>query len=227
MISKQVKKILIGLAVVALAILGIAYGGRGSTSQESTGLTSSRVDGPIEEGVVAQSNDEFLSMLLNVRNITIDTSLFKNEAFLYLKDHPIVLGTDTIGRPNPFAPVGTDPLYQNVSVNQPTSQQFGSTALPATGIETLQPGKVRATSAELGASVNFPAGTGPAVVTFEYGTSEASFVPTESLIINAAGTVTLPVSGLLRNTKYFVRASLGYGTQTLRGSIMSFTTPAQ
>lgn len=51
----------------------------------------------------------FLSVLLNVRNIKIDDSIFSDPAFLSLRDSTIELVSDgTEGRPNPFAPLGTD-----------------------------------------------------------------------------------------------------------------------
>jgi hypothetical protein len=52
---------------------------------------------------------EFLTILLNIKNIKLEDSIFSNPAFLSLKDSSIVLLPDgNEGRPNPFAPIGTD-----------------------------------------------------------------------------------------------------------------------
>lgn len=52
---------------------------------------------------------EFLSLLLNVRNIKLNDSILSDPAFKSLSDSTIVLTQDgTEGRPNPFAPLGSD-----------------------------------------------------------------------------------------------------------------------
>jgi hypothetical protein len=52
---------------------------------------------------------DFLALLLSVRNIKLDDSIFSDPAFASLHDSTIVLVPDgTEGRPNPFAPFGQD-----------------------------------------------------------------------------------------------------------------------
>lgn len=52
---------------------------------------------------------DFLPLLLSVKNIKLDDSIFTNPAFLSLIDSSIVLTpSGDEGRPNPFAPLGTD-----------------------------------------------------------------------------------------------------------------------
>lgn len=52
---------------------------------------------------------DFLSLLLNVRTIKLDDSIFSDRAFLSLRDSSIILLKDgTEGRPNPFAPIGAE-----------------------------------------------------------------------------------------------------------------------
>lgn len=228
MISPKVRKILIGVIIVGLAVLGASLIGNNSQREDTNPITSTKIDAPIDSQSGSFSSDEFFTTLLNAKNINIDISIFKNPAFLYLKDHPIVIGTDTSGRSNPFLPIGTDPVINDfsgtsnktASENSPSQLQNQQT----TNIETLQPGKITSTTAEFGAVVNFPFGTGPAVVVFEYGLTQESTVPTESLIIQDPKTITLPVTGLQSNKTYYVRANLLYGSQTLRGSMLSFTT---
>ncbi|MFA6324897.1 MAG: hypothetical protein WCX46_01575 [Candidatus Paceibacterota bacterium] len=54
---------------------------------------------------------DFLATLLNVKSIKLDDSIFSSLVFTTLKDSSIelILG-QTEGRPNPFAPIGTDIL---------------------------------------------------------------------------------------------------------------------
>lgn len=225
------KKIIIGVVIVVVALIGASlFKGGSGTPEPTAGLVADRVDGPVGLGDGTGVNDEFFATLLNIRSIRIDTSLFNNPAFLYLKDHPVVLGTDTVGRPNPFAAIGTDPAPSaplSATISSGTSGSTPVMQTQTTGVETLQPGKLTATSAELGAVVSFPIGTGPAVLVFDYGTTQEVPASTESVILENGDRVLLPLIGLSPNTRYYVRASLLYGTQTLRGSIMSFTTRAQ
>jgi hypothetical protein len=52
---------------------------------------------------------DFVSVLLSVKNIKLDDSVFQNPAFLSLKDSTIILVQDgNEGRPNPFAPIGSE-----------------------------------------------------------------------------------------------------------------------
>lgn len=69
---------------------------------------------------------DFLGLLLSVKSIKLDDSIFQDEAFKSLHDSSIELTPDgTEGRPNPFAPFGND----NVSAPSTTTP---STIPPAT-----------------------------------------------------------------------------------------------
>jgi hypothetical protein len=72
--------------------------------------TSSKVvpntEGAKNDPKVAQ---DFLNLLLNVKSIKLDDSIFSDSAFLSLHDSSITLIPDgNEGRINPFAPLGTD-----------------------------------------------------------------------------------------------------------------------
>ncbi|MEK7071418.1 MAG: hypothetical protein AAB943_00595 [Patescibacteria group bacterium] len=52
---------------------------------------------------------DFLSLLLNITSLKLDDSIFSDPAFLTLHDSSIILVPDgNEGRPNPFAPIGSD-----------------------------------------------------------------------------------------------------------------------
>lgn len=64
----------------------------------------------------SQLNQDFLGLLFSVKSINLDATVLETESFNSLKDSSIILIPDgTEGRPNPFAPIGTD--------NTLTSQQ--------------------------------------------------------------------------------------------------------
>ncbi|OGI66243.1 hypothetical protein A3A95_02100 [Candidatus Nomurabacteria bacterium RIFCSPLOWO2_01_FULL_39_18] len=58
---------------------------------------------------------DFLALLLSVKNIRLDDTIFSDKAYNSLRDSSIILippGNE--GRPNPFAPIGTDSIEAQV-----------------------------------------------------------------------------------------------------------------
>lgn len=54
-------------------------------------------------------SEQFLADLLGIRNIHLEDNIFFDPAFMALKDPDVVLIPEgNEGRPNPFAPIGTD-----------------------------------------------------------------------------------------------------------------------
>ena len=87
---------------------------------------------------------DFLSTLLSVKNIKLDDSIFNNGAFSTLRDSSIELIPDqNEGRPNPFAPIGSDILPANTQTN----------ALNTTGVPVIS-GTVGAPSASGAVDLN-------------------------------------------------------------------------
>lgn len=82
--------------------------------EEDSGLVGTTTSG---SSVVPSSSDagavgigeDFLVLLLNIKNIELDDAIFSDSAFKNLKDSSILLIPDGgEGRPNPFAPLGED-----------------------------------------------------------------------------------------------------------------------
>jgi len=64
---------------------------------------------PLAPGINNTLTHDFLSLLLNVKNIHLDDSIFADVSFSNLKDSSITLVQDEPeGRPNPSAPIGED-----------------------------------------------------------------------------------------------------------------------
>ncbi len=76
-----------------------------------------------EQNVLAQN---FLSLLLNIKNIKLDDSIFSEKAFQSLHDSSIVLIPDaSSGRPNPFAQFGSDTVATPPSTDTSTTPAAG------------------------------------------------------------------------------------------------------
>lgn len=122
--SQNTKNIII-VAVVAIA-LGFAYfyffkpvpeqASLTTTTDTTTTGTTTAVGGV--STTVPES--EFLAVLLNVTNIKLDDSIFADPAFTSLHDSSIELVSDIPeGRPNPFAPIGSDVVATPASTITP------------------------------------------------------------------------------------------------------------
>ncbi len=210
--SKKIKIFaIIILALAALLWVSSMFGKKDATPAPTGSLVSSGgTTAPVTTSNPAvSSGGEFASLLTSVRDISsnIDLSIFSNPAYRALRDHPITLGSDVIGRSNPFAPVGTDGADLSAS---PT-------------VQTLQPGKVTSTTAELSAQISFST-TAPVSVVFQYGTSDQFGSVTTPISLTKSGTVVMTISNLASNTPYYVQAIAVVGSTTTNGNTMSFTT---
>lgn len=60
------------------------------------------------DGTPSVAND-FITLLLSVKNIKLNDTIFSDKAFISLHDSSIMLVPDgNEGRPNPFAPLGSE-----------------------------------------------------------------------------------------------------------------------
>lgn len=89
--------ITIALVVIAAFVAYIIF----FTPERSAPLSVTAVSGA--ESAVEQ---ELLTLLLELRSITLDESIFSDDRFRALKDLSQDIVTEPIGRPNPFAPLG-------------------------------------------------------------------------------------------------------------------------
>ena len=124
------KKILIPIFVVlALGLCYLYYNnsiGTSTTSLVSQNETTRANSGAIVVGA------EIISLLDRLDAIKLDTSLFSEATFQSLKDFSIVLRSQAVGRPNPFAAIGTD-----TSASSQNSSQ--TPTVPSAQIQTNAP----------------------------------------------------------------------------------------
>ncbi len=57
----------------------------------------------------APADQDLISLLIELKGITLDESIFANAAFVSLQDFSKDLVPEAVGRPNPFAPLGATP----------------------------------------------------------------------------------------------------------------------
>lgn len=218
-------KIFVGIVLGLAALIGAMsfFGGSTSTPEENFGpvrsgtggtLATSTTMGGIPGGGPLPSQgsglaNEFSGLLLSINTISIDTSIFQNPSYRALRDYPVILGTDVVGRVNPFAPIGSD-------IGQ-------STAADTVSVQTVSVGKITTVNAEFGAVVTMPE-TAAATVVFQYGTTDTFGMSSTPVNITKTGTVLTTVAGLLPATKYFVQAVVVRGSSTTLGTVVTFTT---
>jgi hypothetical protein len=121
----------------------------------------------------------------------------------------VALGTDVVGRNNPFAPIGVD------SNNPITTKDVT--------IQTIQSGKVTSTTAELGAQVTLT-DTVPTTIIFEYGISDTFGNVTAPVVLTKSGTSLVTITKLIPETTYYVRAVAVRGSSTTIANTTSFIT---
>ena len=137
----KIKNIIIFLIIAIALILIYVFFLKPSSDQDNLVLTTSGTSAlPNVDGTSSVTQD-FLTLLLNVKNIKLDDSIFSDPAFANLHDSSITLVPDaTTGRPNPFAQFGNDTISAGNGLN--------STGNVGTGTTTpLAPALTPATSA--------------------------------------------------------------------------------
>lgn len=107
------------------------------------------------DGIVANTSNQteiaqnFLTLLLSIKNIRLDDSIFNDPAFQKLRDSSIVLSPDsTTGRPNPFAQFGSDniPVVPNPGTVTPATPAAGSTSTQSSTSTTTPAGPATPTT---------------------------------------------------------------------------------
>ena len=96
---------------------------KSSTNPSATVKTNSKIPTPPAVG------EEFLTTLLNIKNIKLEDGIFSDPAFATLKDSTIELVSEgNEGRINPFAPIGVDPstIVTNIPIIESTNTSSGT-----------------------------------------------------------------------------------------------------
>lgn len=210
--SKILKPIIIAVCIALLGFGAYAYVSKKKNADQGT-LLSSNIGASNPSEMPAGSEDisnHFLDLLLNLKNIKLDTSIFNATTFKALQDFSSPIAPDTNpGRPNPFAPIGQDIV---------TISSFTVNSNPVTIMTS--------TTATLSATLS--SGTIAIERYFEWGTTNVTPLPNLTPKVSqntATGEFTYGLTGLTPNTTYYMRAVSKVGSTLIYGSVVSFKTP--
>lgn len=110
--KKGTRTIIILIVILAIAVVAYFVFGQGDVQQQG-GLvsenTNTSVSSPINQpsSPAIDVGQEFISTLLNLQSINLDTTLFSMPTFVTLENRTLTFeDVQTNGRPNPFAPIG-------------------------------------------------------------------------------------------------------------------------
>ncbi len=107
----KIRNIIIFVAIAAALILIYVFFIKPSSSDQTNLVSSTPMSATASPSVNGTPlvTEDFLNLLLSVKNIKLDDSIFADPAFSSLHDSSITLVPDaTTGRPNPFAQFGND-----------------------------------------------------------------------------------------------------------------------
>lgn len=182
-------------------IVPVAFGSS-LASSASTDLAQMNTSGDS----TISSDISFLTTLVSLKNIKIDTSLFSTKSFTTLKDNSVKIEKVVAGRINPFAPAGLD----NVVVEVP---------LPK--VVTDQPTSITDKTVVLNGTIN---ATGVSNSYFTYGVTDSLGTITGTVKQSLVGTFSKNVSGLTPKTNYFYKACAEINKAVSCGEVVSFST---
>jgi hypothetical protein len=94
------KTIIIGVAIIVLLFLGYTFFFSNNNPEDV--LVSNSQAGVTESA----GSTELLSLLLELKSISLNTELFDSGVFRSLKDSAVDIVPQPVGRSNPFAPIG-------------------------------------------------------------------------------------------------------------------------
>ncbi|HET8575271.1 MAG TPA: hypothetical protein VFM02_03835 [Candidatus Paceibacterota bacterium] len=126
----------IGLFILLVAVLAVAYFGYRSFSSGQKGAALISGDANQESATVA--GQQILSLLDDLKKIHLDDSIFADPSFLSLKDFTVSIQNQPKGRPNPFSPIGDDDFsgFQREDMTSDASSSSAGTSSSVAGSQT-------------------------------------------------------------------------------------------
>ena len=142
MTSKIKNIIIVSVVVVALVLVYIFFLKPAPDTANLVSSTSS-AGGTTDVNVISQNSavtQDLLSVLLSVKSIKLDDSIFSDKAFMSLHDSSILLTSPgDEGRPNPFAPIGFEAATTPVVPVVPPPATPQTITLPTTPTTPITP----------------------------------------------------------------------------------------
>ncbi len=123
---------LLKLLLLVIVIVALFFGYRAwrSGQEPAADLLGVEAVGYLDGTAAAGGTDEFLSLLLSLQNISLESEIYPQ--LRTFKDFSTELKPQTPGRPNPFAPIGKDAARPATSSPAAATSSAGSrSAAPA------------------------------------------------------------------------------------------------
>ncbi len=222
------KIISISFAVGVLSLGAYFLIGNKAEGQADPLLTSEVTNKAVGIPDLSTNTDQTVQLILSNINdldqIKLNVLIFEKPEFLALKDISQELPPPTdIGRPNPFAPIGTDVGVISTDGSPADTMGFptnmGTQATPS-AIKTKEIINIGRTSATANAEISL---LGITSHWFEYGTNENTVnKTTKQTSSDVAFSATL--TNLLPKTTYFVKSAVDQNGVVAFGDLVSFTT---
>lgn len=175
----------------------------GSALASSTGVTDTGAGNN-----TANNDTAFLTTLMSLNAIKIDTTLFSNDAFNKLQSNAVKIEQVAPGRVNPFAPIDI--------------VQINTNAIAIPKVVTDQPNLITDKAVVFNGTINTVAGVTDTY--FEYGQTANLGTVTTPVKQSLVGTFIKNVLGLTSKTNYFYKACAKVNNIALCGEVVSFTT---
>jgi hypothetical protein len=146
--NPKIKNAIIFIAIGAAVILVYVFFIKGTDDNGGSNLVSSpnstgaATSSPSTTAINPAVGGEFLSLLLSVKSIKLNDSIFESPSFQALRDSSITLTPDgTEGRPNPFAPFGQENITSTstTTTTTNTTNTSSTNSLLNTGTTTAPP----------------------------------------------------------------------------------------
>jgi hypothetical protein len=122
------------IAVVIIVLVFFAYSHFFQGSSQSTSLTSDSSASSTNPDAAAEQ--QFLTLLLKIQNITINQSIFSDPVFLSLQDDSLPVVDQPQGRTNPFAPIGNDAVSPGTTSTSTFSFQASTSSVSTSNQKT-------------------------------------------------------------------------------------------
>lgn len=134
--NKNIKNIIIVVIIVVGGGIGylMLFGGSSNNNNSSLSVSSSSISSENIDSQIA-NDTAFLSTLLGLSGIKIDSQLFFSKTFSSLSDNTVeIVNNGTIGRDNPFAPLDNDTTIVDTKSDTTTNIPPVTTIVPDTKV---------------------------------------------------------------------------------------------
>lgn len=182
-------------------VVPVAFGSSLASSTTTMEIPLTSLDNKIASDI------SFLTTLVSLKKIDIDTSIFTNNFFNALKNNAVKIEPVLPGRANPFSP------FEGVNEN----------IVSVANVITDQPTQVTDKTVVLNGTINTTSGVTDTY--FEYGTTEQSLSNiTTTAKQSLVGTFVKNVLGLNSKTTYYYKACAKINNLSVCGEVIPFTT---